>query len=156
MWRLCLKSLGRDAGPLFLPSEQTVRVSETPAGGMALCVPKSTLILASCVCFHEAESTPTPHLKHRAPERVGANCCLPASPCLPHTAPCWAKEWGALLQHGHRANRAGLIESWNIYLNTAVTPTPPPESLGLRLSPFHRSPKTPWLALVGEHPAPLL
>lgn len=114
------------------------------------CIPKSNLILAFHVCFHEAESTPTPHLKLRAPERVGANCCLPASPCLPHTAPCRAKEWGTLLQPGHGANGAGLIESWNIYLNIAVPPTPPPESPGLRLSPFHRSPKTPWLALAGS------
>lgn len=97
-------------------------------------------------CFNEAESTPTPHLKCR----VGANCCLPASPSSLRAGP---RSRRRLLQHGHGANRAGLIESWNICLNITVPPTPPPKSLGLGLSPFHRSPKTSWLALAGERAA---
>lgn len=112
-----------------------------------LCVPKSPLILPFHVRFNEAESTPTPHLKHRVLES-GSKLLPPGTSPSPARSPRAGPRSGqTLLQHGRGANRAGLIESLNIcLLNITVPPTPPPKSLELGLSPFHRSPKTSWLA----------
>lgn len=68
-----------------VPPHRIASVGERNPGraGAALRVPKSPLILAFHVHLKEAESTPTPHLKRR----VGANCCLLASPGPPRAAP---------------------------------------------------------------------